>query len=163
VAVGALTAGLAGATFVKTPGGGFFAPPRSDAATSAREAPAGVLAPVGVPAPPPVGGAPGPATPVPAPAPAPGRAPPTPPRAPGRGGGHPAPGRGRRGRGGSAPGRDRQHHVPAADRGRAGGCRGGYHRVRQAGDALQLQVPVEARRMRAILLEMERLYNHIGD
>jgi Ni,Fe-hydrogenase III large subunit/Ni,Fe-hydrogenase III component G len=30
-------------------------------------------------------------------------------------------------------------------------------------DALQLQVPVEARRMRAILLELERLYNHVGD
>jgi Ni,Fe-hydrogenase III large subunit/Ni,Fe-hydrogenase III component G len=30
-------------------------------------------------------------------------------------------------------------------------------------DALQLEVPVEARRMRAILLELERLYNHIGD
>jgi Ni,Fe-hydrogenase III large subunit/Ni,Fe-hydrogenase III component G len=30
-------------------------------------------------------------------------------------------------------------------------------------DALQLQVPVAARRMRAILLELERLYNHIGD
>jgi len=30
-------------------------------------------------------------------------------------------------------------------------------------DALHLQVPVEARRMRAILLELERLYNHISD
>jgi Ni,Fe-hydrogenase III large subunit/Ni,Fe-hydrogenase III component G len=30
-------------------------------------------------------------------------------------------------------------------------------------DALQLPVPAEARRMRAILLELERLYNHIGD
>jgi Ni,Fe-hydrogenase III large subunit/Ni,Fe-hydrogenase III component G len=30
-------------------------------------------------------------------------------------------------------------------------------------DALQLPVPVEARRMRATLLELERLYNHIGD
>jgi Ni,Fe-hydrogenase III large subunit/Ni,Fe-hydrogenase III component G len=30
-------------------------------------------------------------------------------------------------------------------------------------DALGLEVPVEARRMRAILLELERLYNHIGD
>jgi len=30
-------------------------------------------------------------------------------------------------------------------------------------DALHLQVPVEAHRMRAILLELERLYNHIGD
>jgi Ni,Fe-hydrogenase III large subunit/Ni,Fe-hydrogenase III component G len=30
-------------------------------------------------------------------------------------------------------------------------------------DALHLQVPVEARRMRAILLELERVYNHIGD
>jgi Ni,Fe-hydrogenase III large subunit/Ni,Fe-hydrogenase III component G len=30
-------------------------------------------------------------------------------------------------------------------------------------DALQLQVPTEARRIRAILLELERLYNHVGD
>ena len=30
-------------------------------------------------------------------------------------------------------------------------------------DALQLPVPIEARRIRAILLELERLYNHIGD
>ncbi len=30
-------------------------------------------------------------------------------------------------------------------------------------DALHLQIPVEARRMRAVLLELERLYNHIGD
>jgi Ni,Fe-hydrogenase III large subunit/Ni,Fe-hydrogenase III component G len=30
-------------------------------------------------------------------------------------------------------------------------------------DALRLQVPAEARRMRAILLELERLYNHVGD
>ncbi|MET7400104.1 NADH-quinone oxidoreductase subunit C [Dactylosporangium sp. NPDC005572] len=30
-------------------------------------------------------------------------------------------------------------------------------------DALHLQVPAEARRMRAILLELERIYNHIGD
>jgi Ni,Fe-hydrogenase III large subunit/Ni,Fe-hydrogenase III component G len=30
-------------------------------------------------------------------------------------------------------------------------------------DALHLPVPVEARRMRAILLELERLYNHVGD
>jgi Ni,Fe-hydrogenase III large subunit/Ni,Fe-hydrogenase III component G len=30
-------------------------------------------------------------------------------------------------------------------------------------DALHLHVPPEARRMRAILLELERLYNHIGD
>jgi Ni,Fe-hydrogenase III large subunit/Ni,Fe-hydrogenase III component G len=30
-------------------------------------------------------------------------------------------------------------------------------------DALQLPVPVQARRMRAILLELERLHNHIGD
>ncbi|MEU7875798.1 NADH-quinone oxidoreductase subunit C [Dactylosporangium sp. NPDC049140] len=30
-------------------------------------------------------------------------------------------------------------------------------------DALHVQVPVEARRIRAILLELERLYNHISD
>jgi Ni,Fe-hydrogenase III large subunit/Ni,Fe-hydrogenase III component G len=30
-------------------------------------------------------------------------------------------------------------------------------------DALHIQVPVEARRIRAILLELERLYNHISD
>jgi Ni,Fe-hydrogenase III large subunit/Ni,Fe-hydrogenase III component G len=30
-------------------------------------------------------------------------------------------------------------------------------------DALHLPVPIEARRIRAILLELERLYNHIGD
>ncbi|HEX6870338.1 MAG TPA: NADH-quinone oxidoreductase subunit C [Micromonosporaceae bacterium] len=30
-------------------------------------------------------------------------------------------------------------------------------------DALDLQVPAEAHRMRAILLELERIYNHIGD
>ncbi|MBT8227123.1 MAG: formate hydrogenase [Dactylosporangium sp.] len=30
-------------------------------------------------------------------------------------------------------------------------------------DALCLSIPVEARRMRAILLELERVYNHIGD
>jgi len=30
-------------------------------------------------------------------------------------------------------------------------------------DALRLSVPIEARRIRAILLELERLYNHIGD
>jgi Ni,Fe-hydrogenase III large subunit/Ni,Fe-hydrogenase III component G len=30
-------------------------------------------------------------------------------------------------------------------------------------DALHLPVPVEARRMRGLLLELERLYNHIGD
>ena len=30
-------------------------------------------------------------------------------------------------------------------------------------DALQLEVPVEAKRVRAILLELERVYNHIGD
>jgi Ni,Fe-hydrogenase III large subunit/Ni,Fe-hydrogenase III component G len=30
-------------------------------------------------------------------------------------------------------------------------------------DAIHLRVPVEARRMRAILLELERLYNHISD
>jgi Ni,Fe-hydrogenase III large subunit/Ni,Fe-hydrogenase III component G len=30
-------------------------------------------------------------------------------------------------------------------------------------DALHLQVPAQARRMRAILLELERLYNHIAD
>jgi Ni,Fe-hydrogenase III large subunit/Ni,Fe-hydrogenase III component G len=32
-----------------------------------------------------------------------------------------------------------------------------------AEDALRLEVPVEARRARAILLELERVYNHIGD
>lgn len=30
-------------------------------------------------------------------------------------------------------------------------------------DALRIQVPDQAQRMRAILLEMERLYNHVGD
>jgi Ni,Fe-hydrogenase III large subunit/Ni,Fe-hydrogenase III component G len=30
-------------------------------------------------------------------------------------------------------------------------------------DALQVEVPVEAKRARAILLELERVYNHIGD
>lgn len=30
-------------------------------------------------------------------------------------------------------------------------------------DALRLEVPVAARRMRALLLELERVYNHIGD
>ena len=35
--------------------------------------------------------------------------------------------------------------------------------ARAVEDALHVQVPVEARRMRAILLELERLYNHIGD
>jgi Ni,Fe-hydrogenase III large subunit/Ni,Fe-hydrogenase III component G len=30
-------------------------------------------------------------------------------------------------------------------------------------DALHVEVPVEARRIRAVLLELERLYNHIGD
>jgi len=32
-----------------------------------------------------------------------------------------------------------------------------------AEDALHVQVPIEARRVRAVLLELERLYNHIGD
>ncbi|MBI1759126.1 MAG: NADH-quinone oxidoreductase subunit C [Actinobacteria bacterium] len=35
--------------------------------------------------------------------------------------------------------------------------------ARAVEDAMNLEVPVEARRMRAILLELERLYNHIGD
>jgi Ni,Fe-hydrogenase III large subunit/Ni,Fe-hydrogenase III component G len=35
--------------------------------------------------------------------------------------------------------------------------------ARAVEDALVLAVPVEARRVRAILLELERLYNHIGD
>jgi Ni,Fe-hydrogenase III large subunit/Ni,Fe-hydrogenase III component G len=35
--------------------------------------------------------------------------------------------------------------------------------ARAVEDALHLHVPIEARRVRAILLELERLYNHIGD
>ena len=35
--------------------------------------------------------------------------------------------------------------------------------ARAVEDALHLDVPVEARRVRAVLLELERLYNHIGD
>ncbi|MGC0417941.1 proton-conducting transporter membrane subunit [Embleya sp. AB8] len=48
VAVIALTAGLAAATFVKALGVGFLARPRSPAARRAREAPAGMLAGMGV-------------------------------------------------------------------------------------------------------------------
>jgi hydrogenase-4 component B len=48
VAVVALTAGLAVATFVKALGVGFFARPRSDAAAAARESPPGMLAAMGV-------------------------------------------------------------------------------------------------------------------
>jgi NADH:ubiquinone oxidoreductase subunit 5 (subunit L)/multisubunit Na+/H+ antiporter MnhA subunit len=48
VAVVALTAGLAVATFVKALGVGFFARPRSDATASASEAPAVMLATMGV-------------------------------------------------------------------------------------------------------------------
>jgi len=48
VAVVALTAGLAVATFVKALGVGFFARPRSDAAAAARESPPVVLAAMGV-------------------------------------------------------------------------------------------------------------------
>ncbi len=35
--------------------------------------------------------------------------------------------------------------------------------ARAVEDALHVEVPFEARRMRAILLELERLYNHVGD